>query len=144
MHTNGVRRAIALLLLPLLASAAAAAEPVRRPMSRSAFIAAVSESAVERFDLRGLGSEARGVFEDSDPWDYRSMMTAFIVGGGIAYIDGLRAARRMGPIDAALRLRPSSARAGLELSWRGFPLTATTQLGAEGAQSFALQFRRPF
>lgn len=139
-----MRSLLAFILASAAASAAAAAEPAPRPLSRAAFISAVSESAVEHLELRSLGSEARGAFEDSDPWDYRSLMAAFIVGGGVAYIDGLRAARRLGPLDAALRLRPIGARAGLELSWRGFPLTATTQLGAEGAQSFALQFRRQF
>ncbi|MBI5597015.1 MAG: hypothetical protein HY928_13060 [Elusimicrobia bacterium] len=139
-----MRTFFALTLVPVLACAAAAEPKTSRPLSRAAFISAVSATAVERLELRSLGTEARGMLEDPASWDYRTLMTAFVVGGGIAYFDGLRAVRRLGPVDAALRLRPASGRAGLELSWRGFPVTATTQLGAEGAQSFALQFRRAF
>lgn len=115
----------------------------------------------EGFEAGLLGIEVGDSRKDSTHSGVRDLAGALVVGGCLAYFDGVHASGRMGPIGAAIDLRPAAAiegslRQGLdasglarvELSWLGGPLTASAQVGATRgslrAESYNLQYRLTF
>ncbi|MBI4374939.1 MAG: hypothetical protein HY549_00660 [Elusimicrobia bacterium] len=124
----------------------------------SVLVDSIGDTLLERYAIPAFGRDSERYARDSRNWDPDLLASAGLVGGGLVYLNGLRARTQLGPIGLALKLRPGmriakalrsgsdAARvASFDLSYEDNPITLGADYGITqgqmGAERLRLEYR---